>query len=161
MLMTSACEGFPCVVAESKSVGTPVVCYELPYIDGLTEEHGVVSVPQMDCAAAAEATVKLLQDCDYHQKMRLAARRSYERLRDYDFKAAYTRLFQVVLKGAWLQEAYSAQEYQLALRTLASHAGVAVDRLRSWRFIFKRAKSAMRVVLSHPGCLVKRFSHRF
>lgn len=69
------------------------------------------------------------------------------------FPAAYTRLFQSVLKGERLQEAYSAREYQLTLRTLANHVGVAVERLRSWCFIFERGKGLVRLRFTTRGGL--------
>ena len=62
MLLTSSAEGFPMTLRESAAFGMPTVMYDLPCLFLRETDTGIVRVPQMDAAAAAEALLCLADD---------------------------------------------------------------------------------------------------
>lgn len=73
MLMTSNFEGFPLVITESFSYGTPVVMYDLPYLTLTKNSEAVMGVAYKDFDAAADMLIKILTDRDLKERMSLKA----------------------------------------------------------------------------------------
>jgi hypothetical protein len=100
LLMTSMYEGFPMVLAEAKSYGVPVVMYDLPYLEMVKDARGVVTVPQEDVDALANAAIRLLQDENAHSEAARQAREAAEDFAAFDLKAAWQKVFDDVGSGA-------------------------------------------------------------
>ena len=62
MLMTSRFETYPMVLTEAKASGTPVVMYELPYLELVRAGGGIEAVPQENIELAAQKISALLID---------------------------------------------------------------------------------------------------
>ena len=92
-LVTSEFEGFCHAIVEMKMASLPVVSYALPYLPTLAEGSGAVQVPQGDVNAAADRLAELFQDPAACTRQGRLARQSYEKLRAFDQRAAYERLF--------------------------------------------------------------------
>lgn len=60
VLMTSAYEGFPMVLAEAKKNGIPVCMYDLPYLELVNDSRGVMTASQKDYCKIADYIVELL-----------------------------------------------------------------------------------------------------
>lgn len=94
-LMTSPSEGFPLVVAESKTCGVPCVMYSL-HIRFSREERGLVNVPQGNVDAAAEKIAQLLHNNALRKEMGDEARRSARDLEE----VAIESLWEKILKAS-------------------------------------------------------------
>lgn len=93
-LMTSAYEGYSLTLQESKCLGVPCVAYDMPYLELFRlPQGGLVSVPQRDVQAAAEAICQLLEDTDYRRSMGAKARRSIEQVAQVDLGARWAEIF--------------------------------------------------------------------
>lgn len=79
-LMTSPGEGFPMVLLEAKAYSLPIVMYELPYLELVKDNLGIISVPQGDELMAAEAIDNLLTDKLLYEKKN---RQSWESVQTY------------------------------------------------------------------------------
>lgn len=95
-LVTSKFEGFCHSLVEMKMASLPVVSYSMPYLPTLEEGTGVVVVPQGDVEAAAREIVALFKTSDSCARLGSCARQAYERLRSFDERGAYERLFAAV-----------------------------------------------------------------
>lgn len=93
MLMTSEMEGFPMILVESKLYGVPTVMYELPYLELVRDERGVLSVPQRDVEAAAQALIRILLDDTMRHRMSIDAKRSIYPFINYDIASAWKKVF--------------------------------------------------------------------
>ena len=92
-LVTSEFEGFCHAIVEMKMASLPVVSYAMPYLPTLTEGSGAVQVSQGDVNAAADRLAELFQNPTECMRQGRLARQSYERLRSFDQRTAYERLF--------------------------------------------------------------------
>ena len=77
LLITSQSEGFSLVLAEAKGYGTPIVMYELPYLDLARDKLGLISVDQGSVRSAAESILKIITDKEYWNKLSKEAIASY------------------------------------------------------------------------------------
>lgn len=93
MAMTSLCESFSMVLAESKGYGLPVVMYELPNLELIKDKKGIISVPQRDVLALANGLIALLKDDKLRQEMGHDARNSLNKFLTFDIQAAWKNLF--------------------------------------------------------------------
>ena len=127
-LLTSAYEGSPMVLIESKSFGIPCVLYDLPYLDILRQCGGYLAVPQNDIRSAADTLLQVLQDSGLRQKLGREARESMEWLRQQDIPAAWKNLFD---HGGVIDTAPLRQEdFQMVLRTILEANRCVVTRWR-------------------------------
>lgn len=62
LLVSSLSEGFSLVIAEAKAHGLPVITYDLPYLDLVRDNLGVIRVEQGNAEAAATAFLSLNND---------------------------------------------------------------------------------------------------
>lgn len=93
-LITSSFEAFPMILAEAKICGTPVVIYDMPYLEMLQDTKGVLVVPQRDTKSMIEQSIKLLRDNDYCERLIRESRQSAEIFYDkYDLVAIWKNIF--------------------------------------------------------------------
>ena len=95
MLMTSAFEGFPMTIAESKRYGTPLVLYELPYLELLRDGRGYIAVPQHGHREAAEALLSVLRDREWRNKLSQEAKESLADFSQMDIMAAWEKVWAI------------------------------------------------------------------
>lgn len=87
--MTSLCESFSMVLAESKGYGLPTIMFELPNLELTRDGGGIISVPQEDTLALANEIIKLLKNDSLRQQMGQEARKSLETFQLFDIKGAW------------------------------------------------------------------------
>ena len=92
-LSTSSYEGYLLTLQESMMSGLPAVMYELPYLDLVRGNPGIISVKQMDSDAAAAAIIELFQDDERRIQMGMANREWIQKLEGFDFKDLWKRVF--------------------------------------------------------------------
>ncbi len=93
-LSTSAYELFSMTLLESKAYGLPCVMYDLPNLELLSDERGVIRVPQRDIGSAATAIITLLKNYDHRAQMGKDARMSaVDFLSEIDLASAWRSLF--------------------------------------------------------------------
>lgn len=110
MLMTSKFEGFPMSVAESKRYGTPLVMYELPYLELLRDGRGYIAVPQHDQRAAADALVRILSDSELRGKLSSEAKSSLEVFSTINLMEAWEKVFSVAICSNPLRDLSKEEE---------------------------------------------------
>ena len=93
MICTSEYEGFLMTLAESKAYGIPAVIYDLPNLDMVQQNRGMVVVKQGDFDAAAQAVIELMSDCDNRKLLGREARYSVEEMYSVDIAAQWDDLF--------------------------------------------------------------------
>ena len=92
-LFTSSFETSPKVLAEAKVCGTPVVAFDIPYLELLQEQAGCLVIKQRDGEAAAQALNKILNDDNLASQMISASRNSIENYyRQHDLKQRWKDL---------------------------------------------------------------------
>lgn len=117
-LMTSAYEGYPLTLQESKLSGIPCVMYELPYLTLCQGNHGIMPVPQNDTTAAANAIIDLFLDEEKRLALGHQAREHIETFFDFDHRALWRCIFQSLTQPHELK--VSLQD-QIMLDTLLYH----------------------------------------
>lgn len=79
-LCTSSHEGFSLSIAESKIAGIPCITYDMPYLLFAEQNKGLVSVPQKDVNAAANALIDMMKKPVYWKQMAAEAKESAKEL---------------------------------------------------------------------------------
>lgn len=92
-LVTSNFEGFCLAIMEGKMSGLPLVSYELKNLDISRDSKGMVTVPQEDITAAANAVIRILKDPSLKKEMGLLARKSAEDFFDIDLTERWNEIF--------------------------------------------------------------------
>lgn len=93
-LLTSQREGWSLALAEALAHGLPCVMYELPYLTLVQNNKAVLSVPQGDAKAAAEALAKVLLDKELARSLGEYGKSFIERIDGYDLKGFWKKLFE-------------------------------------------------------------------
>ncbi|WP_037377051.1 glycosyltransferase [Selenomonas sp. AB3002] len=123
MLMTSKFEGFPMSVAESKRYGTPLVMYELPYLELLRDGRGYIAVPQNDQKGAADALVRILSDSELRKQLSSEAKSSLEVFSKVNLMKVWENVFSVAIRlnqpGLLSEEERTFSEIERLLMQLA------------------------------------------
>lgn len=99
-LSCSSHEGAPMTLCEALSFGMPVVMYELPYLEIVKENPGIISVPQNDKKSAADAICGLLADSWLLAKTGRDGRHFIEKMYSCDLSGEWERIFDS-LKGGF------------------------------------------------------------
>jgi glycosyltransferase involved in cell wall biosynthesis len=157
LLMTSMFEGFPMVLAEAKSYGVPVVLYDLPYLEMVRDARGVVTVPQEDADALADAAIRLLRDENARREAARQARAGAEAFAAIDLRAAWQKVFDDVGDGtAARPQAPTEEQRMVALWMSGAYGKTKQERkqearrrklVRIGRKAKKKCKKMLRAVL--------------
>lgn len=121
-LVTSRFEGYGHSIVEMKMASLPVVGYDMPWLDTLRPGSGVLTVPQGDIAAAAEAIVYLFDNQEICRRQGETARESYRKIVSIDQESVYSDFFDRVLRGDFSTLAVpEAGCLKIVAETLAAH----------------------------------------
>jgi len=123
---TSLIEGYQLTLVEAQAMALPVVMYDLPWLAVVEDNQGIVSVPQHDRAAAAEAIVSLARDPEGYTFASRSSIEAAERARAYDFAGLYSSLIRGVLPAD-----YSPEPDEASVRVLLDQNVRYVERLAS------------------------------
>ena len=129
-LTTTKFDGFSLSIIEAKAMGLPVVSYSMPYLETVRPGTGVLSVPQGDIAAAADAIVDIFNDEALHRRLSLESRASYEHFAAYDQWESYSRLFKALDGDVDLPQGDVGRESaKIVVGTLLEHVDSAMGRV--------------------------------
>ena len=129
-LTTTEFDGFSLSIIEAKAMGLPVVTYSMPYLETVQPGTGVLSVPQRDVAAAADAVVRIFNDEALRTKLSVESRASYEHFAALDQWAAYSWLFEMLDgKGALPERDVKCESARIIVKTLLNHVDMAMERI--------------------------------
>lgn len=92
--MTSKTEGFPLVLAESKTYGLPAVMFDLPWVEFCRDGRGIIAVPQGSVIHLANALIEVLTDTEKRSKLGQQARQSAEDYAAIDYAAQWKAVFE-------------------------------------------------------------------
>jgi hypothetical protein len=74
LVMTSSIEGSPLTIIEAQALGLPVTMYDLPWVDTLRGNRGVLTTPPGDPRALAEGIRDIASDENLYTSMSRAGR---------------------------------------------------------------------------------------
>ncbi|MFB4350035.1 glycosyltransferase [Microbacterium sp. CR_7] len=89
---TSIIEGYPLTLPEAQSRGLPIVMYDLPWLSLIHGNGGVITTPQQDPQALADAVAELAADAPRYEAMSRASVAAATEATSYDFSDLYVRL---------------------------------------------------------------------
>ncbi len=118
-LMCSAFEGAPMTLCEALSYSLPVVMYQLPYLAAAKDNKGIISVPQEDMAAAADAICDLLQDRKTLLEVGDSGRRCLEQLYGDDIGAQWRSVFDSLTEPH--MSSLDEHRYEMAIKLADDH----------------------------------------
>lgn len=146
-LVTSKFEGYCHAIVEMKMASLPVVSYAMPYLPALEPENGAIVVPQRDVAAAAHAIVELFESPSECRRQGDCSRKSYERLRSFDDRRAYEKLFAAIEDAGsnFGREQVTEEFAASAVRTLLEHCASGFDEAKRRGMSLARKETAFRL----------------
>lgn len=103
-LSTSAYEGQPVTMVESKIKARPCVTFNLENVDMVREGRGMLVVPQGDIASSANAIVSLLLDPNLWDRLSRDAHESARVICEYDQYAAWRNIIEQISAGIGRQK---------------------------------------------------------
>lgn len=89
---TSIIEGYQLTIAEAQSRGLPVFMYELPWLSLTQDNAGIVSVPQGDADALANALARVFASPAAYQELSSASRVASRKTAEDEFSRIYEQL---------------------------------------------------------------------
>lgn len=89
---TSIIEGYPLTLPEAQSRGLPVAMYDLPWLSLIQGNAGVITTPQQNPDALAEALADLAADPTRYETMSRASIAAAADATSYDFAQLYEQL---------------------------------------------------------------------
>lgn len=92
LLFTSEIEGYPMVLLEAASTGTPVVMYDLPYLATAECRDWIYAVPKYDVDAAASKVIEIVGNKQVARKASDAAREYALSIRRFDFAGEWEKV---------------------------------------------------------------------
>ena len=98
LLVTSEAESFSMTIAEAMAYGLPIVCYELPYLELLKNNSGVLSVTQHNIPAAITAILKIFESKDVYEEYSKASRAAFIEFSKFDIADAWKKVFDEDIK---------------------------------------------------------------
>ena len=96
VVITSLCESFSMVLAESKNFGVPTVMFELPNLEMTRTQRGLIQVPQDDIYSMANKVIELLNNDKTRRALGKEARNSLEELAKVDISKEWQTVFESV-----------------------------------------------------------------
>lgn len=91
--LTSQSEGFSLSVVECLSCGTPVVMYDLEYLEVVRNKGGILVAPIGDKDTLADQIVKILKDNQLRNRLSLEAKTNARKLMNVDFEKEWEKIF--------------------------------------------------------------------
>ena len=98
LLVTSKAESFSMVISEAMAYGLPIVCYELPYLELLKNNSGVLSVNQHDVTSAINAILRIFESKEVYENYSKASRDAFVRFSQFDTERAWKRVIEEDIK---------------------------------------------------------------
>lgn len=149
IVCTSEYEGFLMTLAESKAYGIPAVIYNLPNLDMVQQNKGMVIVKQGDFDAAAQAIIELISDCEKRKTLGIEARQSVEKIYSVDIASQWDNLFSdIAILGC--QTKVEATGYvQIALNMMLDFLAKGIEARENERIWW------MNQALSKENCLIQ------
>ena len=147
MLVTSNSESWGLALAEGMACGLPVVMYEIPHLALAKNNEGIVSVPQGDYHAAAEAILGLLENSEERILRGKHAHNYISAVANFDFQAFWQTIISELAKGSPERTGFEEadDEWDTVLAGFQTSMAKAIDlRVLSYgkRKVFKYARKA-------------------
>lgn len=89
LLMTSESESWSLSLREAQACAMPAVCYDIPNLEILHEDCGVLAVPQDDATALADVLYSVLAEEAYYRKLSENALNVYKAQEAFDLVGAW------------------------------------------------------------------------
>ena len=100
LLVTSEAESFSMTIAQAMAYGLPIVCYELPYLELLKNNSGVLSVTQHDVNSAINAILKIFESKEVYKEYSNASRDAFVEFSKFDIADAWKKVFNEDIKNS-------------------------------------------------------------
>ena len=136
-------------LAESKAYGIPAVIYNLPNLDMVQQNKGMVIVKQGDFDAAAQAIIELISDCEKRKTLGIEARQSVEKIYSVDIASQWDNLFSdIAILGCQTKVAVTGY-VQIALNRMLDFLAKGIEARENERIWW------MNQALSKENCLIQ------
>ena len=99
LISCSRIEGAPVTFFEARAYGVPIVAYSLPFVEGMNEESGILTVSQGDVCAMAAAIHSCMTDEGKYCKLSSAAIASLEAFADDKITTLWNNLWRDIELG--------------------------------------------------------------
>lgn len=121
-LMTSSHEGSPMTLIEALCHGLPVVMYDLPYMETVRGNDGIISVPMRDAPGAAKAINQLLDDYQYRREIGKRGKEFIQNMSlSYDLKGIWINIFSSCINNCQVDN--SDEEMRILFNTILNAFG--------------------------------------
>ncbi|MBE6398612.1 MAG: glycosyltransferase family 4 protein [Lentisphaerae bacterium] len=162
-LATSSHEGFPVTLLESQAFGLPVVCYDMPYLDIIRRpDNGIITVPQEDHAAAADAIVKVLTDPELYRIKSRNGVKTAKYFAEYDLAGLWRQILADWQTSPQIQP--SPESLTILLQTLNQHLywcdKKQQQKLNSVQKNLKSTQNELKKIKSKNSSIRNSFSYR-
>ncbi len=98
-LLSSVTESFCLVLAEAKNAGIPSVMFDIPFLELVQDGKGLISVPQGDIDAMADALVDLAKNPEKRKKLGEEAKETLKDFTDETVWQSWIRVFEALKSG--------------------------------------------------------------
>lgn len=156
LLVTSEVESFSMVIAEAMAHGLPIVCYELPYLELLKNNSGVLSVNQHDVISAVNAILRIFESKEVYENYSKASRESFARFSQFDIEGAWKKIIEEDIKK---RPAPLKEKEQDAWRFLDTTMAFYQESLKRLPVIEKPLSRSQQIQLYRYGVLLN-FVHK-
>jgi glycosyltransferase involved in cell wall biosynthesis len=156
LLLTSEYEGFSLVFYEAASCRTPVVTYDLPYLDFYDNySGGFFSVPQLDTSAASSIVTKLFNDDTAWRHASNNMAQAYANQLGENTVTAWFNLFDDISHGINYSEAPNKAHYAELKQIATFHYKRILSEQNKVRKLKKSNSYRAGRILTYPFRLVK------
>lgn len=100
----SLIEGSPLTLVEAQAMGLPVAMFDLPWLENLVENEGVLVAKQGDVRDLAQQIATLASDPELYVKTSSASLEAARRATDFDFGELYAMLLEGTLPASFSPE---------------------------------------------------------
>jgi hypothetical protein len=166
-VMTSAVEGFPTTLIESKFHGIPCVAYELPYIEMMRDREGMLTVAYGDRIGMAESILRLLGDDALRKETGRAARRGAEKYARADHAAVWRSVIAGVTETDRAKRAqafafaHDRETGRILMDTVSMYSGMGASALKAKIQIVRPAGRRIRRAVKRLGGALPLRARRF
>lgn len=141
-LLTSLYEGFPMTLIESKAHGLPTVMYEMPYLEMVKDNKGIISVKPGDIKGAAEQIIRLFSNDELRLELGREAKESIKKYLGFDYGTAWKNVFDSLLLP---KKEIEVTDNKILLETIIAHYKICWKRVQNEKNELKKQISSPNV----------------
>ena len=112
---------------ESKAHGLPTVMYEMPYLEMVKDNKGIISVKPGDIKGAAEQIIRLFSNDELRLELGREAKESIKKYLGFDYGTAWKNVFDSLLLP---KKEIEVTDNKILLETIIAHYKICWKRVQ-------------------------------